>query len=330
MYKIKETPEDFVVEELIKLELDDEGQYAYFWLNKKGYTTMKVLENISRFLKKKLRDIGFAGNKDKQAVTRQAISIKDPSARLSEGNFESFNSKDLNLESAGRGKKPISLGDLEGNRFTIFVRECKKEPREIKQFVNYFDEQRFSSTNTEVGKAILKKDFKKACSLIDSKYVVEHLAKKPNDFVGAMKRLPLKTRLLYIHSYQSWLWNSVVGEYLQCKYNDTVKHKYSLGELVFVKSGLKSIKVPIIGFGSQIPDDEIGKIIKRLMETEGITQRDFVIQSMPELSAEGGERDISAEISNLEIKKIDDLTYKIRFSLPKGCYATMAVKQMMT
>jgi hypothetical protein len=40
MYKIKETPEDFVVEELIKLELDDQGQYAYFWLNKKGYTTI--------------------------------------------------------------------------------------------------------------------------------------------------------------------------------------------------------------------------------------------------------------------------------------------------
>jgi tRNA pseudouridine13 synthase len=209
------------------------------------------------------------------------------------------------------------------------LRECEKEPEPIKQFVNYFDEQRFSSTNTEVGKAILKKDFEKACSLIDSKYVVEHLAQNTNDFVGAMKRLPLKTRLLHIHAYQSWLWNMAVSEYLQCKYKETVKQQYSLGELVFVKSGLESIKVPIIGFGSQISNDDVGKIIKRLMETEGITQRDFVIQSMPELSAEGGERELAIDITDLDIKKIDDMTYRIRFSLPKGCYATMAVKQMM-
>lgn len=328
MYKIKERPEDFIVEEQIKLELDDEGQYAYFWLNKKGYTTIKVLESISRFLKKKMRDIGFAGNKDKQAVTRQAVSIKDPSKRLSDRNFESFNSKDLNLESAGRGKRPVSLGDLEGNRFTIVLRECDKEPEQIKQFVNYFDEQRFSSTNTEVGKAILKTHFEKACSLIDTKDVAEHLAQNPNDFVGAMKRLPLKTRLLHIHAYQSWLWNMAASEYLQCKYKETVKQQYSLGELVFVKS-CESIKIPIIGFGSQISNDEVGKIIKKLMETEGITQRDFVIQSMPELSSEGGERELAIEITDLDIKKMDDRTYRIRFSLPKGCYATMAVKQMM-
>ena len=329
MYKIKQTPEDFVVEEIIELELADDGDYVYFWLNKKGFTTANAIEKISRFIRCKLRDIGFAGNKDKQAITKQAISIKDPGKRISKTRFEKFNSEKIFLEYIGRGKKPISLGDLEGNRFEIVLRECEKEPENIKQFINYFDEQRFSETNKDVGKAIVKGDFKKACGLINAEEVKAHLEKNQNDFVGAMKRLPLKTRLLHIHAYQSWLWNETVKEYLQSRHKDLLKQQYSLGELVFPKSSIEAEAVPIIGFGTEIGTDEIGKIIKQIMEKEEITQRDFIIRSMPELSAEGGERELAVEIADIGIEKIGEKEYKIKFFLPKASYATMAIKRMM-
>jgi tRNA pseudouridine13 synthase len=328
MYKLKQSPEDFIVEEQIQLELDDGGQYAYFWLRKRGYTTQRALQKITGFLKKRLRDAGFAGNKDKQAVTKQAISIKDPENRLGGKSFGAFNSDDLRLEYMGRGKKPISLGDLDGNRFDIVVRECDREPKGISQSVNYFDEQRFSKTNVDVGRAILKGDFRKACSLIDAKDVAEHLKENPNDFVGAMKRLPLKTRLLHVHAYQSWLWNEAVSQYLQCKYK-VLKCQYSLGELCFPQEEVADKSVPIVGFGTELAADEIGKIIKQIMEKEGVTQRDFVIKSMPELTAEGGKRELDVEVKDLAIEKAGEKEYKIRFLLQKGSYATMAVKQMM-
>ena len=87
---------------------------------------------------------------------------------------------------------PISLGDLNGNRFIITVRDITKKPFEKSEFINYFGEQRFGKHNVEIGIAILKKDFKKASSLIDYFFVQEHLKQKPNDYVGAIQKVPFK------------------------------------------------------------------------------------------------------------------------------------------
>ena len=77
MYLIKQKSGDFkVVEKSILPEKNDAGNYAYFLLNKTGYTTIDAVELIARFLHKKLRDMGYAGNKDKHAITQQTISIK--------------------------------------------------------------------------------------------------------------------------------------------------------------------------------------------------------------------------------------------------------------
>jgi tRNA pseudouridine13 synthase len=329
MYKLKSKPEDFIVEEKIELHLDSDGDYAYFWLRKRGYTTVRALERIAAFLNIRLRDIGFAGNKDKEAVTKQAISIKDPGKRTGKDRFERFNSAELGLEYIGRGKAQISLGELEGNRFEIILRECDHAPQEIKQFVNYFDDQRFSETNKDVGKAILKGEFKKACELINAEEVSRHLKEMPNDYVGAMKTLPLKIRQLHIHAYQSWIWNETAKEYIERKSKETIKTSYSLGELAFTNISLPIVSIPIIGFGAEPGGKEIDEITKGIMKREGITEREFIIKSMPELSAEGSKRDLVAEVHELKIEKIGEKEYRIGFFLGKGSYATMAVKRMM-
>ncbi|MFC1741699.1 tRNA pseudouridine(13) synthase TruD [Nanoarchaeota archaeon] len=329
MYTIKSKPEDFVVEELIDLKLDDSGGYAYFWLRKRDYNTVKAIEKVSSFIRCRVRDIGFAGNKDRCAVTKQAISIKDPQRRVDPERFSGFNRDDLNLEYIGRGKVPVSMGDLTGNRFEIVLRDCEKEPEQITWFVNYFDEQRFSETNKEVGKAIVKKDFKRACELVSNDAVTRHLDGKQNDFVGALKTLPFKTRMLLVHAYQSWLWNETVKGFLLSLCDDFYRVEYSLGEFVFPKSEVAQISVPIVGFGTELGDGKVDKMIKGLLVKEGIGVRDFVVGGMPELSAEGGARDVVVEVRGLKIEKMEEKEYRIMFSLSKGCYATMAVKRMM-
>jgi tRNA pseudouridine13 synthase len=326
MYKLKSKPEDFVVEEQIELELAEEGQYAYFWLEKRDYTTVKAVERLGDFIRVKEKDIGFAGNKDRQALTKQAISIKDPGNRMNKRTFERFNSEDITFEYIGRGKDPISLGDLTGNRFEIVVRDCDNEPAAISQFVNYFDEQRFSHSNKEIGRAIVKRDFKKACSLVDAEVVCSHYEENPNDAVGALKKLALKTRQIFVHAYQSWLWNEVVAQHL-CK-GDCLSVKYLHGEFCFPED-VSQMKVPIVGFGTELRDDEIGQLYSALLENEGISAHDFVIRSMPELSAEGGAREMVVEVKGLSVEKLGEKDYKLKFFLPKGCYATMCVRRMM-
>jgi len=79
-----------------------------------------------------LKSFGFAGNKDRNAVTEQKISIFRGSK-----NFENVELSGIGLKYLGNGKEPISLGDLEGNEFEIIIRNLDgKEIKKIQKFKN--------------------------------------------------------------------------------------------------------------------------------------------------------------------------------------------------
>ena len=169
MHQIKASSEDFVVKEISKANAYSNGQYAYFLLKKTNYSTVRALEVLSEKLKIPLKNFSFAGNKDKNAVTEQKISIFRGSK-----NFDNINLNNIELRYLGNGKEPISLGDLEGNEFTITIRDLnssgikkiKSIEKKIIKIPNLFGPQRFSKNNHLVGKAIIKKDFRKAIELV--------------------------------------------------------------------------------------------------------------------------------------------------------------------
>ena len=72
--KIKENPEDFIVEEVINLEKNP-GEYLYIELKKKNWNTLTLINKLVRVLNIPRKFIGFAGSKDKKAITTQYISI---------------------------------------------------------------------------------------------------------------------------------------------------------------------------------------------------------------------------------------------------------------
>jgi len=303
MYKIKQEVEDFIVKEITNIKPKKEGRYAYFILKKKDYTTEKAIQTIANYFRIPRKRFGYAGNKDKKAITEQYCSV------LSK--IKDIKLKDIEVKVIGFGSEPISLGDLKENYFEIIVRNINKKPKQIKEIPNYFDEQRFgkNKNNHLIGKEIIKKDFKKAVKILDSEF-------KGTDYVGFLRQIPKKILMIYIHSYQSYLWNLIVDKYLQCKYK-------------------KNAKIPLIGFGTEIKDKRIKKIAENLMEKENISYRDFIIRQIPELSSEGNERIMFVKIKNLKISKPekDELNkgkkkVKVSFSLPKGAYATNVVKEL--
>ncbi len=292
MYRLKEKPEDFIVNEITNIKLKKKGNYSIFFLKKNNYTTEKAVQTIANKLNIPRKFISYAGNKDKVAITTQYISIKN--AKIKE-----LELKDIRLDFKGYLDKPILLGDLKGNEFIIKVITDEKL-KKINKMVNCFGEQRFSKNNKEIGKLIVKRDFKRAVDFIiknNEEQVKEYLSKKPTDYIGALRKIPLKILKLYVHSYQSYLWNEMAA-----------------------KSNVKTL--PIIGFGTEVTKD-----IQKILEKEGINSRDFIIKQIPELSSEGTERDLFVDIKNLEIEKIEK-GYIIRFILPKGSYATETIKQI--
>lgn len=333
---IKHECEDFIVEEIPSMKLLNEGTYAYLWLEKRDYNTLNALNRVADFLKVPLRQIGFAGTKDRKAVTKQMISVKDSGNNITQKTCDNFKAEGIKIIFAGRGFDPISLGDHNGNKFIIIARNCEKKPQKIYWLFNYFDEQRFSEHNHLIGKHILKREFREACERMDEPAVREHLSERENDFVGAMKKLPLKIRQLYIHAFQSWIWNRTLDTYIKEKFHSSeiVVGQYNLGDLRFLDtrevSALEKMKIPLVGFGTEYNSNEMKKIVEDILNDEDIKEQDFIIRSMPEISAEGGARPALVEVKELEIEQLVGSNFKFSFTLQKGSYATMAIRQMFT
>lgn len=331
---IKQIPEDFIVTENSNVPCNG-GRYKIFSLRKKNISETQALALISNRLKIKERFIGIAGNKDKHAVTEQLISIGI------DCNEQELNQIDPRMifNYKGSSNDPISLGGLDGNDFRIIVRNLsgKEEIRTINFIPNYFDEQRFSSNNVTIGRAIIKRDFKTAVqTILDSNknddvaisFVKQHLSRFNNDHIGALRKIPLRTLLIYVHSYQSYLFNLMLSDHIK-RYNN-FEIDYSLGKLHIPLEELPSIDIPLIGFGT----DPIQ--VSSIMNSEGIKTRDFILREIPELSSEGALRPALIEIKNLEISDFEDdelnqgmKKLKFSFFLGKGSYATMAIKTII-
>ena len=335
MYKIKQQPSDFIVKEVSNLITSNEGKYTYFKLHKENWNTLDAVKKISQILNLPEKDIGFAGNKDKTAITEQFCSIK---GNISKERLEKINVNGIKLIFLGYGEEPITLGRLVGNEFIIVVRNLEKLSGKYPKTIllpNYFDEQRFGANNVEIGRALIKKDFKKAVELINNPKSNEHLNKAKNDFIGALKKIPIRLLRFYINAYQSYLWNLTLANYLGENGKVIKELEYSLGKFVFTKEVIKNLKIPLIGFDDKIIKLELRKIVKEIIKKEEITFNDFIIKQIPELSQEGELRSAFFEISNLNIKKLekDELNAEknkttVSFILPKGSYATLVIKYL--
>ena len=316
MYKLKQIPEDFIVKEVSERKFTEEGIYLVCLMTKKNYNTEDAIRTICRALKVIRKNVSYAGTKDRNAITHQYISF----FKGREDRIKDLQLKDITLEIIGRTNTPLSLGDLKGNNFEIMVRNIDKAPKKLDKFLNYYDSQRFSENNVEVGRKIVKKDFEGACNILKDDHVYgdlikNELKKSSKNFSTAIRQLPPKILLLYVHAYQSYIWNKTVEQ---------------LGEEA-------PNKVPLIGFGTDLDDSDTSKTIKKIMEDEKITFRDFIIREIPEASLEGTNRNTYMNIENLEISQLEDDELNtdkkkvlVKFFLEKGAYATMAIKHIFT
>ena len=71
----KQNPDDFQVEEIPLYPCSGKGEHLYLWIEKSGISTLDLLSQLTRGLKLKERDLGYAGLKDAHALTSQMISI---------------------------------------------------------------------------------------------------------------------------------------------------------------------------------------------------------------------------------------------------------------
>jgi len=241
--EIKKYPEDFQVDEVIDIK---NGKHLVFKVKKINRDTIDVIHEISRKTGVPFGKFGFAGLKDKHAVTTQYFSVD----KLYKDIIKGIDINDVELSEFFEGQK-INIGDLLGNNFNILVRDIPENFKNVIRanileieknfgFPNLFGEQRFGG-NEEVGRLILRGEFKEAIEkfllketlspetselIIEKEYakalesypklrnerqILEYLSKSPN-YSKAFVILPPSTSSLFVHAYQAKIFNDAVLE----------------------------------------------------------------------------------------------------------------------
>ena len=154
-------PEDFTVEEINAFEAEGEGEHLLVTIQKRGLNTAFVAGALAKWADINEMGIGYAGMKDRHAVTTQRFSIHIPKKIAPD--FGSLNIDDVKLLEWQWHHRKIPRGALAGNRFMITLRDIEGDKTTIESRLekirdnglpNYFGEQRFGRERANVGMAL--------------------------------------------------------------------------------------------------------------------------------------------------------------------------------
>jgi tRNA pseudouridine13 synthase len=194
-------------------------------------------------------------------------------------------------------------------------------------------------------------------SLNFEKAILNKLIQNPTDFIGALQELPKNLLMMFVHAYQSYLFNRMLSERLR---RDLPVHQAIPGDLISpirnsvvqdeylavthaniekVNQQLLKKKAVVtgllIGSDSQFAEGEMGDIEHAVVEEENIEPGDFIIPEIPYLSSSGLRRGLLARLPSLDWRlQTDDVAsgkqaLTLRFELQKGCYATSLLREIM-
>jgi tRNA pseudouridine13 synthase len=147
---LRTTPEDFEVDEILGFDASGEGPHALLRVRKRGANTEWVARELARVAGVKPFEVGFAGLKDRNAVTTQHFTV--PRGKRNAEEFAGLAGEGYEVLTASAHQRKLPRGALEGNRFAITVRGLACDPAGLAARIecirgggtpNYFGEQRF-------------------------------------------------------------------------------------------------------------------------------------------------------------------------------------------
>lgn len=164
---------------------------------------------------------------------------------------------------------------------------------------------------------------------------------KGKDYISCLRSTPLYMRKLFVHAYQSYLFNRILSERLRKKTLKEVLEGDYILPFEDGRFGIRPIRIaepneaamkrverceayimgPVPGYGSEIGGSE------KILDEEGVELVDFVIPEMPECSSRGTLRTLLSPVRDLDYFSNEEI--RLNFFLFKGCYATSLLREVM-
>lgn len=320
--RLRVAPEDFIVEEDMPFELSGNGEHAWVKVRKRGFNTDQVAKHLARIAGVKPREVGYAGMKDRHAVTVQWFSIQMP-GRTDDPDWSANLPAGVEVLEAKRHSRKLKTGALEGNRFVITLRDCagdraaldrRLEEIRVTGVPNYFGEQRFGRGGENIDRARAM-------------------------FAGTLDVKERYLRGIYLSAARSLLFNDVLAR----RIGDGSWQTGLPGE-AFALDGSRSFFVvdeidatirerlarhdihpsgPLWGRGEPPSRGSV-----RELELNAVAANTDIADGLAAAGLEQERRPLRVIPKNLTAEWTDAATLQLSFALPAGAYATAMLREL--
>jgi len=316
---IRSVPADFKVKEALVFTPSGSGEHVFLYLEKTGINTEYMARQLAKFAGVKQRDIGYAGLKDRNAVTTQWFSVWLPGKE--DLDWRPLTDWHVNILRVIRHNKKLKRGALACNSFQITVRDWQGDPEQTQRqlsaikadgFANYFGEQRFGHAGHNMDKAIAL-------------------------FQG--KKTARADRSLCLSAARSWLFNhllarrvglgnwnkALAGDIFLFASSNACFHAEPEDPEVIRRVAAKEIHPSGVLWGVGKPDVSAEALA---LERTVIDEFSELAQGLLDFKVERGRRALRVNVSDLSWA-FGEKQLHLGFSLPAGSYATSLLREVV-
>lgn len=319
---IRTTPEDFQVDELLGYEPDGEGNHVLLHLRKRNTNTEWLARQLAEFAGVEAKEVGYAGLKDRHAVTSQYFSV--PLPRHRELDWSQLNSDEVTVLTVTRHGKKLQRGGLRENGFILTLRalhgDCGTLEQRLQRIAaegipNYFGEQRFGHDGNNLQMA-------------------------QRMFRGELQERDRHKRGLYLSAARAWLFNRVLSQrvaassWLEPLPGEALIQPYSRSALSLrvisdeirdrIAKGFLQPSAPLWGRGASSALAEAAEL-----EREALSGEELFMQGLEQAGLEQERRALCLRPKGLAWQRVAEDALELRFSLPPGSYATAVLRELL-
>ena len=318
---IRHHPADFQVTEQLSFEPSGDGEHVFLQIQKTGENTDYVARQLARIAGVRQRDIGYAGIKDRHAVTTQWFSVWLPGLKP-DPDWSALTSEQLTILHTIRHARKLKRGVLAANHFKLRIRQWQGDRDTTLQQLeriktqgipNYYGEQRFGHGGQNVSKALAM-------------------------FQG--RKTSRDLRSLYLSAARAYLFNHLLAQRVEARnWNQAVSGEVLSFDLSHSRFHAQQIDASILARVAAYEIHPTGLLWgKGSSETTdaAFALEQAIIATYPEL-AQGlldfgvalDRRALRVNVQQLCWQFTDAQTLVLDFSLPAGCYATAVLRELI-
>jgi tRNA pseudouridine13 synthase len=318
---IRAEPEHFQVEEVLPFSPSGEGTHAWLWVEKTNTNTNYLAKMLAEFAGVPELSVGFAGLKDRHAVTRQWFSVNLEG--ITEPDWQSFNLDQCRILEVTRHNRKCRRGILAGNKFTLTLTHVQGEQslwqaalEQVKKqgFPNYFAEQRFGHNGNNLREAEAW-------------------------FFNGRKPRQRHQRSMILSAARSWLFNLVLAERL--KQQNWLKAVD--GDVMMLSGTSKVFAVEQADAATQSRLDEgdisitgamwgqgdsLSKATAAEIEQQALAESNRWQQALEQKGLSQERRSLRILPNDLQWSFADNAELVLSFFLPAGSYATALLREL--